>query len=67
MSEEEVKICIHCKKNPVEEGLRIANCCRPCVRPLMRVILAQAGRDPDTGNPMEAPDPLAWLQEGEEK
>jgi len=56
--------CAYCKENPQAERAFIASACRTCARALMRVLMAQNGRDPNTGKPMKVADPLAWVARG---
>lgn len=46
-----VALCVHCKTHPQMPRAIIARACRSCNKALLRVVLAQAGRDPDTGAP----------------
>ena len=55
-------LCRHCKENPADPHVFVAGACRTCSKALFRVFLAQAGRDPDTGDPAATPDPGAWAQ-----
>lgn len=54
-------LCAHCKIHKQMPRAIIAGACKSCNRALFRVVLAQAGRDPNTGAASKNPDPRGWL------